>query len=147
VIDFPRLDEVDIASQSISVDRTKMQGIYFLLKDGKVIYVGQSSNVMARIGVHIANPKKSFDSYSFFKVENYDDLNVIETYYIYKFDPLENKVFPSNPWFISVALLKEKFKVSKTELNRLVKIGRLNTFLFQGIQYFYLFELRAGGLI
>lgn len=39
-----------------------MTGVYFLIKNGLVVYVGQSSNVEKRIITH-RNSEKQFDSY------------------------------------------------------------------------------------
>jgi len=40
-------------------------GIYFLHYAGEVVYVGQGTNIRARIGTHIAEGLKVFDAVSF----------------------------------------------------------------------------------
>ena len=65
--------------------------IYFLIKNNKIIYVGQSEYAEARIIFHTKN--KNFDSYSIIKLEKEDDclLSELESYYILKFLPKYNK--------------------------------------------------------
>lgn len=43
-------------------------GVYFLMKDGALVYVGKAKNVAQRIGSHAG--RKDFDSFKFFKCES-----------------------------------------------------------------------------
>lgn len=36
-------------------------GVYFLVRDGRIVYVGQSTNPMGRLAQHVGNPYKNFD--------------------------------------------------------------------------------------
>lgn len=55
-------------------------GVYFLIKDDEVVYVGQSTEILRRIGAH-KKDGKDFDSFAFIECGK-ADLNRIETKYI-----------------------------------------------------------------
>ena len=76
------LTEAQVVSGRISFE--KLSGVYFLIKNEKVVYVGQSVNVAARIHSHIG--AKDFDSYAWVKVPSHN-LNVVESLYIHHFRP------------------------------------------------------------
>lgn len=61
-------------------------GVYFLVKDGEVVYVGQSKNCHGRIGQH---PDKDFDSYAFYPCSK-DELDIFESAYIHYLQPRLN---------------------------------------------------------
>lgn len=60
-----------------------IQGIYFLTKDDQIIYVGQSNNIMRRVGEHI---NKEFDSYSYIRC-THEALDLVESIYIFSYSP------------------------------------------------------------
>jgi hypothetical protein len=65
------------AARPIDVTALKpLCGIYFLLSDGETVYVGQSVNVVGRIGQHVADASKTFDACCCFGCERHelDDL-------------------------------------------------------------------------
>lgn len=79
--------------------RPRIIGVYFLIKDREIIYVGQSVDILSRIDTHRANPsprsypwcpstlpEKDFDSFAFIEIEE-TDLNVVERFYILVFNP------------------------------------------------------------
>jgi hypothetical protein len=70
-------------------------GVYFLCRFGKVIYVGQSVNVLGRIGAHDNNGVK-FDSAFWFPVPRRDLLGY-EAAWIKKLQPKENTVGKRRP--------------------------------------------------
>lgn len=71
----------------------KICGIYFLLLDGEVTYIGQSINCHFRISVHIAEKKKDFNSCYIIRSEP-EDLDNLEALYIKKFTPRYNILLP-----------------------------------------------------
>lgn len=76
-------------------------GIYFLIRNGSIVYVGQSINILDRIKQHVG--VKEFDSVSWVSA-NSCDLNNLETVYIDAFAPVQNKIKPSigkvpSTWF------------------------------------------------
>jgi hypothetical protein len=62
-------------------------GVYFLLRAGKVVYVGQAKNIPSRIEAHTGN--KLFNSFSFFFCHP-SECDFFESFYIYKFAPEYN---------------------------------------------------------
>jgi excinuclease UvrABC nuclease subunit len=74
--------------------------IYALIKSNKIVYIGQSKNIIARITDHLRS-NKIFDSWNI--VENLGEcctqgeLDRLENKYIRKFTPLYNKT--SNPLY------------------------------------------------
>lgn len=58
-----------------SAESVGIPGVYFLCHNAKVVYVGQSVNVMGRVGAHIGN--KTFDAVWFIRVPQ-SDLNFVE---------------------------------------------------------------------
>lgn len=67
-------------------------GVYFLIFKNKIIYVGQSVNVYARISGHT---HKKFDSFTVLPCPK-EHLNVLESLYIHMFDPPLNGHEKSN---------------------------------------------------
>jgi excinuclease UvrABC nuclease subunit len=63
-------------------------GVYFLLRRGKIVYVGQSKNPLFRIGQHATRLK--FDAFAVLPCAM-EDLLVFEGAFILKFRPRYNK--------------------------------------------------------
>ena len=82
------LTEEEIVSSSI--EWKLPSGVYFLICDSSVVYVGQSVNVFSRIGTH-ANEKK-FDRFAFVPCEP-SMLNKLESLYIHMLRPRLNGSF------------------------------------------------------
>lgn len=71
---------------SKSSDYSNVCGIYFLIKDSKIVYIGQSRNIAARITAH---KDKDFDSVSYVTCKK-EELDITETLYILAYQPLLN---------------------------------------------------------
>jgi hypothetical protein len=76
-------------------------GIYFLLANAEIVYVGQSIDCNRRIFEHMRDPTKTFDSYYVIECQSHL-LCELEARYIAKFSPLLNVARPSkerqNAW-------------------------------------------------
>lgn len=70
-----------------SVPYKDTTGVYFLIKDNEIVYVGQSVRVYTRISSH--EKTKDFDSVSWIRCE-VESLDYLESFYIYKFRPKLN---------------------------------------------------------
>ena len=68
-------------------------GLYFLIEKNEIVYIGQSSNVIARIHAHSGNKRKPFDSFAWLPC-NKNDLDEMETAYISFFEPIYNGRIP-----------------------------------------------------
>lgn len=66
----------------------KVCGVYFLFKDERVMYVGQSIDVFTRTYGH---GTRDWDTFSFLECPE-DDLNRLEREYIAFYDPPYNRV-------------------------------------------------------
>ncbi len=68
----------------------KITGIYFLIMNEEIVYVGQSVNILQRVGSHISEGKK-FNKFSFVEC-NESQLRVIESVYIKMIQPMLNSI-------------------------------------------------------
>lgn len=64
-------------------------GIYFLIREDRIVYVGQSRNMPVRIRQHKADPGKKFERYAM-HVCPARLLDRLERYYILRFQPEYN---------------------------------------------------------
>jgi len=71
--------------------KSGITGIYFLIKNGQVSYVGQSTNILIRLKSH-ASMGVDFDEYRFIACPK-SHLNRMERRYIVEFNPPLNKRF------------------------------------------------------
>lgn len=76
--DLPKFEKIEIKV-----------GIYFLLKNNEIVYVGKTINLEQRIMSHQMNNKKDFDNFLFFKVDS-EKLDLCERYFINKLKPIYN---------------------------------------------------------
>ena len=60
-------------------------GVYFLIKNGRIVYVGQSFSVFARVNQHKTD-RKDFDSMAYVPCDA-KDLDILESLYIHMFQP------------------------------------------------------------
>lgn len=81
------LRECEIVGSSVPVGENC--GVYFLIKDSRIVYVGQSINVHGRIAEH--RRYKEFDRFCFIRCEK-ENLDVLESLYIHVFRPELNGV-------------------------------------------------------
>lgn len=72
-------------------------GIYFLIANGRIIYVGESTNLERRLAVHRKNGVP-FDSLTWFEAPDLY-LKTIEAYYIRRIDPPLNVDKPGHIYF------------------------------------------------
>lgn len=77
-----------IPTSRYSIKEYIIVGVYFLYKGAALQYVGQSVNVLSRVGDHLAQ-KKEFDSFTFIRCER-DDLDALEIACIKLFRPVLN---------------------------------------------------------
>lgn len=87
----------ELLSENEIVERSKgnipSSGIYFLVKGSEVVYVGQSTSVLSRIGTHILDTNKDFDAFSFLSAPK-KSLDLLETIYIKVLNPRLNNGSP-----------------------------------------------------
>jgi len=81
------INQNQIIEKSISYDSIKKIGIYFLIKDKQIIYIGQSINIHNRLSHH--SSRKQFDAISIIEC-NPDNLDELESLYIHAIKPCLN---------------------------------------------------------
>lgn len=74
-------------------------GIYHLLKEKDIVYVGQSTNLRVRICDHVWSDEKEFDDVEFFPMPA-SELNDAEAADIVKHNPIYNKILSSNSLYV-----------------------------------------------
>lgn len=80
--DFAIIPKSEIIKCAKSFRRIK--GVYFLIKDNEIVYIGRSINVLARI---MAHPKDWYDKASFIECSN---IVMLEALYIHMYQPIHN---------------------------------------------------------
>ena len=63
--------------------------VYFLFRDNVLVYVGKTQNIYLRIGQHITEGQKKFDSFEYFITE---DADALEAVLIQILKPIYNKL-------------------------------------------------------
>lgn len=74
---------------------SRISGVYFLIKQQEIVYIGQSKNVMARLTAHDRENVGEFDSFSWIHCPS-GFLDEFEARCIFAFLPRLNKAFPKN---------------------------------------------------
>jgi len=125
-----------IHSLSRSVPNEQTQGIYFLLDGKRVVYVGQSKSVRARIGNHLSSTSKTFDSYWMIEIKSAEDLNLTEARYIDALQPKYNKAMP-NVGVVSEFLINSQCDYSPTEIRNTIETsGIYPSYRLHGVNYY-----------
>jgi len=109
---------INISAKEVLKGRMRMMveipgkaiGIYFLIKDGIIVYVGQSKKVFSRIEAHREDPKKDFDAACYFECKE-NELDIFERVLIQAFWPKYNTTY--NPAYVPFNYRKPK----KTEMD------------------------------
>ena len=112
------LSEQFIASQSVPF--IEVVGVYFLVKDEKIVYIGQSTNIFKRLYEHKKDKTKVWDSYSYIECSA-GELDIVESLYIFKYEPIYNG-YSQEPNYQYVCADKPKYKRSTPiYLDRILK--------------------------
>ena len=102
-------DDITRVSEDISTfSRDLFTGIYFLLDNEKVVYVGQTLSISSRIYDHHKSSKK-FNRFAWVRCKP-ELLNDWEGYYIGTFLPKYNGGIPPNSHFMAFKRLKRTVK-------------------------------------
>lgn len=101
--------EAEIVSKSQPYEH--ISGVYFLIKNDRIIYVGQSVSIFTRISVHAKEKIIPFDSVAW-SLCNYEIMNHIESLYIHLLRPACNGN-QTDGYKFSPILFADLFKVTK----------------------------------
>ena len=84
-----------IIDEEPTIDSEDKNYIYFLIAEGKVVYVGQANNgFYRRIKQHMRH--LAFYNYFVLQLEDYEDVNEMERLWINKCNPILNGIL--TPW-------------------------------------------------
>ncbi len=124
------LKQFDISEEEILSKKDNLKqiiGIYFLIKNHKIIYVGQSQqDVRYRIQIHFM--EKDFDNFYILECPR-EYLSTLEAHFIVKFEPeLNDYTLPSNPVYKSLAQLKKHFRCNVNPLKKWIKENKLKNY-------------------
>jgi len=86
----------DLLDNAAHINTLSKACIYFLLYEGEVVYVGQSTSVYARLQAHRIDPRKKWDAYVIHEVDA-KDMDAIELHYYEQLRPRYNKAIPVPP--------------------------------------------------
>jgi len=109
----------EIISESISL--SNRTGIYFLIRDGRVVYVGQSVDVWSRIAHHAGANRHIFDSYAFEPCSR-DELNDLESEYIMALKPVGNMGAPLSERYATLKMIKRLKGINQNTLKRFARM-------------------------
>jgi hypothetical protein len=88
IIERHTIDKNIILSNKCNIYKWQFSGIYFLLLEDKIVYIGQTTKGLSRIITHIKDKKFNFFTYIEFPK---NELDLIEIINIIKYQPLYNK--------------------------------------------------------
>ncbi len=107
-------EDYDLSEEQVLARRQplfpKITGLYFLIKGTTIVYVGQSTDIYARIAQHSQDVLKEFDSFSVLECPT-EHLASPEAHYIYKFRPPLNSSLPRNQRYKSFLQIQKKLRV------------------------------------
>ena len=108
VLDVVLSDSFNPVAHAHEVKVNKLSGVYFLINDNEVVYVGQSKNVIVRVAGHADDKFKVFNKVCVLSCGP-ANLDVLESAFIHKFRPRYNRQHSSGKM---VATISEE-KLSK----------------------------------
>jgi len=106
---------------AISQKYAPVSGVYFLIHEGEIVYVGQSIDVINRVATHVLKAEKEFDRYAYVEIEP-DDLNSVEADYIVNLGPRYNGPnLPSYGEWLSLKFLARLLRDTPYTMNHINK--------------------------
>lgn len=129
-MEFKEINTISLPSAALPI-------VYFLIKSGEVVYVGQSQHGIARPYSH---RDKDFDRIEIMKVPP-DKLNETESYYIRKYAPIYNhRLIDGVDVGINIVKSKIQEQFNRNDfsiiyLRKLINFLNISTYDFDGITY------------
>ena len=87
--------EPNIVDRAIEVSENSGYCVYFLIRENRIVYIGQSKEFEKRINRHICDSSKSFDSY-FVRNCSADEVDSLESFLIMHHQPEYNMIKNEN---------------------------------------------------
>ena len=127
------IDEFDIEYQAAFNEKTdcslfSITGIYFLLHNSEIVFVGQSVNILVRVGQHWIQKEKEFDSFSFVPCPA-ESLNLLQAHFICKFMPKYNSGgLPQQDMFKSLSQLKSILGLDLYSVKKIIRLNNIKDY-------------------
>lgn len=86
--EFEETDIGNLANTYIHNSDKFIHGVYFLLQEGRIVYVGKTGNIRERLSQH-SNGEKLWSQFFFIQCEE-EEIDKLEAHYIAKFRPAYN---------------------------------------------------------
>ncbi len=83
-----------VLDKKIPIDdiETRRPGVYFLIRENKVVYVGKSNDMIQRLRSHMADQRMEFTHVTMLKLDSDEfELDIMEKMMIRKFKPPKNR--------------------------------------------------------
>ena len=90
-----------------------IQGIYCLLQDERIVYIGQSNSIIRRVGFHLGQNRKVFNQFSY--IELSDRRDDLEYELIEKFRPKYNILGNPKFWTYEKSTWDRKNRVRRSK--------------------------------
>lgn len=71
-------------------------GVYFLYKGDELVYIGESDSIFSRVGTHIREGVKDFDTWAYHEIEGTRERKALEGFLISIYKPKYNEVGLNN---------------------------------------------------
>lgn len=105
-------------AEHLEIELAAVIGIYFLWRKDKIVYIGQSTNIHARIAQHRKEGRKTFDKITYVECAK-EELGETERRFIKKHKPFynvsQNEETQLKPSEIKVAASFDLFRLSKSK--------------------------------
>jgi len=106
-------------------------GIYFLVKDEKIVYVGQSTNIFARVGTHKMD--KDFDKAVYFECPS-TELDDLEYELITVLQPKYNKTGNPQRRFPYLGVINKREASLAREIDKRIQAGKYSRRTVKSLQ-------------
>lgn len=118
----------DVVAASVPYEQHQRPQIYFLISEGRVVYVGKSCQTNYRLSVHTLDGKK-FDRVTVIDCESVEQMDRLEWHYIVKFEPPLNKVLPCMPGVVALDKTRKDLGITQKAIQRLLAEGQIKLLL------------------
>jgi len=125
----------DIFGGSNPIKDVFFPGVYYLIKDKEVVYVGKSMNVYGRISVHISERTKDFDRF-YVRPCKQNELSDLELKEILRFQPRYNASLPSNDRWFNARQLKDILNLNGVQIKKIIREKGIKGLFVCGNTYF-----------
>ena len=131
-----------ILSNSQALGDAFTPGIYYLIDDSEIVYIGQSLCMMSRITTHFADNKKVFNRF-YCDPATLHDLDVLEINEIIQHNPKYNIALPQNDTYASMGKLKARFREPEYKIRAIIKEHNIGHIHVIGRDYYFLQEFNG----